>query len=169
MMFVQGLALSQQETNFFAQNLWKIWNFLDLFLDLEKCAYTDISRFFPKIVEFPQYPRMLFTWLQQDWGWNKKKNPLTTSVLAGVGLLFLDQGEVGYISIFTPFDPDRSMIITKLCKNQFELRLVWKWNFVKFFLECKQNVWVGAINPLVIDWKLSVYLVLIPLGRLVGW
>ena len=61
MMFVQGLALSQQETNFLHKICEKYGIFLDLFLDLEKCAYTDISRFFPKIVEFPQYSRMLFT------------------------------------------------------------------------------------------------------------
>ena len=84
--------------------------------------FQDFSQ---KIVELPQLSQKCYSRdCSEIEGGNKKKNPLTTSVLAGVGLLFLDQGEVGYISIFTPFDPDRSMIITKLCKNQFELRLV---------------------------------------------
>ena len=91
-------------------------------LDLENLHALIFQDFSQKIVEFPQLSQRCRS-RECSGTEGGKKNPLTTSVLAGAGLLFLDQGKWAKLAFFTPFDPDCSMIITKLCKNQFELRL----------------------------------------------
>ena len=151
--------------------MWKIWNFLDLFLDLEKCACTDISRFFPKLLNFLNIPECYSRDYSRIEG-GIKKNPLTTPILAGVGLLFRSGGGGLHLAFLPPLIRSlndnckimqkKSIWIETCLKNEILLNS-FDWNVNKIFE-------LGVINPLVFGWKLSAYVVLILLvvGRLVG-
>ena len=148
--FCTGLALSQMRNQSFCT---KIWNHLDLFFGSWGCVHSNISRFVQKNCWITSIIlEMLLTWLHPGWGWKIKKNSLTTSAVAGVELLFLRSGgEVGYISIFIPFDPNCSVDNYKIMQKS-----IWIWGlFLKNeillnSLEHKQNTWVGAITPVIL-------------------
>ena len=93
MMFVQGGSEPIIETNFLLKKLWKYGIFRFILWALKMCLHFNISRFVQrKLLNYLNLSKKCYSGVVASWLRVKNENnSLTTSMLAGVKLLSLDQ------------------------------------------------------------------------------